>query len=117
MGGGNGPFWTAVQQELFAQHGVRVSVDRVEGGSSALVQALVNGDIQLANLAAAPLVMANLDGAELVCVMGLVNKLVFQVMTAPEVRSVADLRGRTLASAKKVALEPIGHFSQALRGS
>lgn len=76
-------------------------MDRVEGGSSALVQALVNGDIHLANLAAAPLVLANLDGADLVCVMGLVNKLVFQVMTVPEVRSVADLRGRTLASAPR----------------
>lgn len=76
-----------------------VSVEPVEGGSSALVQALVNGDIHMANLAAAPLVLGNLDGAKLVCVMGLVNKLVFQVMTTPEVSSVADLRGRTLASA------------------
>ena len=98
LGGGNGPFWAAVNLGLFREHGVSVTVDHLGGGSVVLARALAAGTIHFGNMGASALVHGNLEGADLVCVMGGVHKLVFQIVTLPEVRDVADLRGRTLAT-------------------
>src|SRR5688572_8068793 len=100
LGGGNSPFWIAVKRGYFAANGLDVEVRRQPGGSPAQVRALVDGKLDFAMLGATSMLAANLDGADLVCVMGVVTKLAFQVMVQPDIKTVADLRGRTLAASK-----------------
>jgi ABC-type nitrate/sulfonate/bicarbonate transport system substrate-binding protein len=100
MGGGNGPFWTAVELGLFAEEGVDLSVKQIKGGMAKVAEALVAGETHIATMGAPSLVRARLDGADLVCIIGLVNKLLFQIMTVPEITTVNALRGRTLATSR-----------------
>jgi ABC-type nitrate/sulfonate/bicarbonate transport system substrate-binding protein len=100
LGGGNAPFWAAVRWGLFERYGVEVVPTPVKGGMAAIARALSSGDLQIATVAAASLIDACLGGAELVAIMGLMNKLGFQIMSQPEIRAPADLRGRRLASSR-----------------
>lgn len=100
MGGGNGPFWTAVELGLFTEQGLDLSVKQIKGGMPSIARALAAGEVQIATMGAPAMAVAKLNGADLVCIMGLVNKLLFQVMTQPEIKTVAELRGRTLASSR-----------------
>ncbi len=100
LGGGNAPFWAAVRWGLFERYGVEVVPTPVKGGMAAIARALSRGDLQIATVAATSLIDACLGGAELVAIMGLMNKLGFQIMSQPEIRAPADLRGRRLATSR-----------------
>jgi NitT/TauT family transport system substrate-binding protein len=100
IGGGNGPFWAAINGGLFEDYGLDVEVREMKGGMRETARALGSGEVHIATLAAPALVQADLNGAGLVAIMGLMNKLGFQVMTQPEIKTVADLRGKTLASSR-----------------
>src|SRR5690348_226673 len=110
MGGGSAPVLAGVEWGLFQHYGCEVIPRPIKGGMAAIAQALDQGEVQIATVAGASVIKACLDGAEMVAIMGLMNKLGFQVMTLPEVTDVADLRGRRLASSPGGTDEVIWHW-------
>jgi NitT/TauT family transport system substrate-binding protein len=78
---------------LFAKYGLTAETIYIPGGSTN-VQVLVSGDLDLSQLSGAPGVAANLQGADIVYFAGLLDKLNYQVITRPEIKSVEQLKGK-----------------------
>jgi NitT/TauT family transport system substrate-binding protein len=78
---------------LFAKYGLTTEVIYIPGGSIN-VQVLVSGNLDLSQLSGAPGVAANLEGADLIYFVGLLDKLNYQLITRPEIKSIEQLKGR-----------------------
>jgi len=83
----------AKDRGLFAKYGLVVESVYIPGGSTN-VQVLVSGSLDLSQLSGAPGVAANLEGADLVYVLGLLDKLNYQLATRPEIKTVEQLKGK-----------------------
>lgn len=83
----------AKDRGLFAKYGLVVESVYIPGGTTN-VQVLVSGSLDLSQLSGAPGVAANLEGADLVYVLGLLDKLNYQLATRPEIKSVEQLKGK-----------------------
>ena len=86
----------AKDRGLFAKYGLFTESVYIPGGSTN-VQVLVSGSLDLSQLSGAPGVAANLEGADLVYFLGLLDKLNYQLVTRPEVKSVEQLKGKKFA--------------------
>jgi len=86
----------AKERGLFARHGLTAESVYIPGGSTN-VQVLVSGSLDLSQLSGAPGVGANLEGADLLYILGLLDKLNYQLVTRPEVKSIEQLRGKKFA--------------------
>jgi len=78
---------------LFAKYGLTAETIYIPGGSTN-VQVLMSGDLDLSQLSGAPGVAANLQGADIIYFAGLLDKLNYQVITRPEIKSVEQLKGK-----------------------
>ena len=78
---------------LFAKYGLTTETIYIPGGSTN-VQVLVSGNLDLSQLSGAPGVAANLEGADIVYFAGLLDKLNYQLITRPEIKSVEQLKGK-----------------------
>lgn len=78
---------------LFNKYGLVAESVYIPGGSTN-VQVLMSGSLDLSQLSGAPGVAANLEGADLVYVAGLLDKLNYQVVTRPEIKTVEQLKGK-----------------------
>jgi NitT/TauT family transport system substrate-binding protein len=78
---------------LFAKYGLTTETIYIPGGSTN-VQVLMSGDLDLSQLSGAPGVAANLQGADIIYFAGLLDKLNYQVITRPEIKSVEQLKGK-----------------------
>jgi NitT/TauT family transport system substrate-binding protein len=84
------------ERGLFAKHGLTVENIYIPGGSTN-VQVLVSGGLDLSQLSGAPGVAANLEGADLLYILGLLDKLNYQLVTRPEINSLEQLKGKKFA--------------------
>lgn len=99
-----------MQLGLFERHGAHVRFHRVPGGAARVTAALMEGSLDFAHLGASAIVRANLDGADLVAVIGLAGRLVNQVMARPDIRRMEDLRGRRLARTSRGSDAVLWHW-------
>ena len=89
----NMPAWVARHAGLFAAEGLEVSIDHIEGIEE--VDARVrDGRAQLAYGVTEHVVLDAESGGGQIVIGGNVNKLPFSLVARPEVRRLADLRGR-----------------------
>jgi len=88
------PYWTAVEAGLFARQGLELELSY--SAATAVIGALIAGDVDLATSAGAELVAANVEGADIVAVAGTLNKVVQAFMAGPGVGEPAALRGRQI---------------------
>jgi NitT/TauT family transport system substrate-binding protein len=95
ISGAMGPLWVAYDLGIFDRHGVDVQLLYI-GGGSVVTQALLGGDVQFVRLGANAVVQASLRGAELKMIANTINRLVFSLMSKPEIRSPADLKGKRI---------------------
>jgi NitT/TauT family transport system substrate-binding protein len=86
----------AKERGLFAKYGLVTESVYIPGGSTN-VQVLVSGSLDLSQLSGAPGVAANLEGADLVYFLGLLDKLNYQLVTRPEIKSIEQLKGKKFA--------------------
>ncbi len=86
----------AKDRGLFAKYGLVSESVYIPGGSTN-VQVLVSGSLDLSQLSGAPGVAANLEGADLVYFLGLLDKLNYQLVTRPEINSIEQLKGKKFA--------------------
>ena len=81
---------------LFQKHGVNMELIAFPGGTVGL-QALLAGDIQFATEDGLAGLQANLRGANLQFLAGMINSFPFLILSKPEIRVPGDLRGKKIA--------------------
>ena len=90
---GTAPVWTACDAGYFQALGIDVEPVLFQG-SMRVTKALESGEVQLANFAAPAAMQANLErGADLIVVLGAMNRMMQALMGRPGVRTLDDLRG------------------------
>ncbi|HEY7219134.1 MAG TPA: ABC transporter substrate-binding protein [Candidatus Binatia bacterium] len=83
----------AKDRGLFAKYGLDAETIYIPGGSTN-IHVLISGNLDLSQLSGAPGVAANLEGADIVYFAGLLDKLNYQLITRPEIKSVEQLKGK-----------------------
>jgi NitT/TauT family transport system substrate-binding protein len=83
----------AKDRGLFAKYGLVSEIVYIPGGTTN-IQVLVSGSLDMSQLSGAPGVAANLEGADIVYILGLLDKLNYQLVTRPEVKNVEQLKGK-----------------------
>jgi len=95
----NTPLWVAKDKKIFEKYGVDVQMIFVMGG--ALVsQMLAAGEIQVAANAPAALVSLIAGGTDIAMFLGISNTSPFALITQPNIKTAADLRGKRLGTAR-----------------
>src|ERR1700704_5740275 len=90
------PLYYADQQGIFRKFGLDLKPAFVEGGSL-LTQAVVGGSVDIAQNGYTPAAGAALQGADIVFIGGISNKLPFQLVVKPSIAGAADLKGQSIA--------------------
>ncbi|MBM4260348.1 MAG: ABC transporter substrate-binding protein [Deltaproteobacteria bacterium] len=84
--------WITKEGKLFEKNGLDVEVLYLE---SALVQrALIAGNIAFGQMTGSLMSAPKLQGADVVMVAGFLNKLLYRLITRPEIGSAADLKNK-----------------------
>jgi NitT/TauT family transport system substrate-binding protein len=86
----------AEKRGLYAKYGLASTIVYVSGGSTA-IQAMVAGDVDLAQLTGPPGVAANLRGADIVYVAMTDDRMGYQLVTRREIKSANELKGKRFA--------------------
>jgi len=100
--------WVAEQKGLFRKHGIDAEVIVTGQGGTAGISALLANDIQMVNSAGDVLVAAAMRGGDTVMVASVVNKGLQRLVTRPEIKSPADLKG------KRIGVTRIGAVSHSV---
>jgi NitT/TauT family transport system substrate-binding protein len=95
ISGINAPLWYATEQNLFSKYGLDVELIYIPTALQ-VTRVVLTGDSQIAFSGGAPVVNAVLSGADLVFIGGVANVPAFYMMALPEIKSVADLKGKTV---------------------
>jgi NitT/TauT family transport system substrate-binding protein len=93
--GTNAHYYVTRQLGLFQKHGVHIELISFPGGTVGL-QALFAGDIQFATADGVAGLSANLRGANLYFIAGMINTFPFSILSRPEIRTPQDLRGKKI---------------------
>jgi len=90
------PLYYAEHEGIFKKFGLDVKPAFVEGGSL-LTQAVVGGSIDIAQNGYTPAAGAAVQGADIVIIGGISNKLPFQLVVKSSIKGAADLKGQGIA--------------------
>jgi len=83
----------------FEKYGLDVKLDSIEGSAGATA-ALISGDLDAATIPGQAIAAAQAGGADLVMIGGLVNASFLKIMAVPSVKSIEDVKGKTVAITK-----------------
>ena len=101
ISGAMSPLWVAQEGGYFKREGLDVELLYI-GGGSLLIQSMLSGDVPFAYGPSVPVINASLRGSDLVLVANTGNALVFSIMSRPEIKQPANLKG------KKVGVTRLG---------
>jgi NitT/TauT family transport system substrate-binding protein len=101
ISGAMSSLWVAREAGYFKREGLDVELLYI-GGGSLLIQSMVSGDVPFAYGPSVPVINASLRGADLVLIGNTGNSLVFSIMSRPEIKEPANLKG------KKVGVTRLG---------
>jgi ABC-type nitrate/sulfonate/bicarbonate transport system substrate-binding protein len=101
ISGAMSSLWVAQEGGYFKREGLDTELLYI-GGGSLLIQAMLSGDVPFAYGPSVPVINASLRGADLVLIGNTSNSLVFSVMSRPEIKQPAQLKG------KKVGVTRLG---------
>jgi ABC-type nitrate/sulfonate/bicarbonate transport system substrate-binding protein len=99
--GAQSGIYVAYEEGLFKKNGVDVELIHI-ASSSRGIQAILAGEIGFSSLDGLNAAQANLKGANLALIAGATNRFVFSLMGRPEIKRIADLRG------KKIGITRVG---------
>ena len=94
------PIWVAADAGLFTKHGVNVGVKYLAATSA--VQAMVGGGEEVGFVGNQG-IDAKIEGADLVYIASGLPTFVFQLYGRPEIKTIADLKGKVLAVTQPAA--------------
>lgn len=86
--------WVAQERGLFRKHNIDAEVIVTGQGGTVGIAALLSNDVQMISSAGDLLAAAALRGGEAVMLAGVVNKGLQRILTIPEIKTPADLKGR-----------------------
>jgi NitT/TauT family transport system substrate-binding protein len=95
VAGSQAPFWITKEAGLFEKNGLDVIMIYLDGGSRA-AQAMMSGDLPIAQVGGNAPVVARLRGADITLIGGLLNILAYSMVVSPEIKKPEDLRGKKL---------------------
>lgn len=95
LGSAQLPLWAARDAGLFAKHGLNAELLGLQAASRQ-VQLVLAGDTLAASLSGTIPVRARIEGADTMIMMGLLNSFTLSVITVPEIKKPADLKGRLI---------------------
>jgi NitT/TauT family transport system substrate-binding protein len=101
ISGAMSSLWVAQEGGYFKREGLDVELLYI-GGGSLLIQSMVSGDVPFAYGPSVPVINASLRGAGLTLIANTGNSLVFSIMSRPEMKQPANLKG------KKVGVTRLG---------
>jgi NitT/TauT family transport system substrate-binding protein len=101
ISGAMSSLWVAQEGGYFKREGLDVELLYI-GGGSLLIQSMLSGDVPFAYGPSVPVINASLRGADLVLVGNTGNSLVFSIMSRPDIKQPASLKG------KKVGVTRLG---------
>lgn len=87
------PVWVMKDAGFFKQEGLDADLIYI-ASSSTMAQAMLAGDVAISTTNSQAIVDTGLQGGDLVAVGAFVNFVALYVIAAPEIKSVADLRGK-----------------------
>ncbi len=94
------PIWVAADAGLFTKHGINVDVKYLAATSA--VQAMLGGGEEVGFVGNQG-IDAKLEGADLVYVASGLPTFVFQLYSRPEIKTIADLKGKVIAVTQPAA--------------
>jgi NitT/TauT family transport system substrate-binding protein len=94
ISGAFAPVWIAFEKGLFTKHGLSVDLRYIAPATS--TQALLAKNLDIVN-PGGEIIEAGLNGEPVVYIAGILNRAVMSVYAKPEIRSIADLKGKVLA--------------------
>jgi len=100
--------WVAETKGIFRKQGIDAEVIVTGQGGTAGISALLANDIQMVNSAGDVLVAAALRGGDTVMVASVVNKGLQRLVTKPDIKSPAELKG------KRIGVTRIGAVSHSV---
>ena len=91
------PIWIAGEARLFQKNGIDAEVLYLE---SALVRtALIAGEIAFGGMSGTTMAAPRLQGADTILIASFLNSLQYRLVVRPEIRTVADLKGKRVGVA------------------
>ena len=95
VAGTNSHYYVTKQLGLFQKNGLNLELISFPGGSVG-VQSLLAGDLQFVTADGNLGLTANLRGANLYFIAGMINTFPFSILSKPEIRTPQDLRGKKI---------------------
>src|SRR5262245_63939682 len=86
-----GPLWIAYEAGFFKRNNVSAELLYIPGGST-IIQAIISGDVKIANMAPPSAIGAWAKGFDLILVASGVDQLLETVVTGPAIKSPTDLK-------------------------
>jgi NitT/TauT family transport system substrate-binding protein len=93
LGSAQLPLWAAHEAGLFAKQGLNAELIGLQSAARQ-VQLILAGDTLAASLSGTTPVRARIEGADIKIIMGLLNSFTLSVVTVPEIKNAADLKGK-----------------------
>ena len=94
VSGAFAPVWIATEKGLFTKYGLNVDLRYIAPATS--TQGLLAKSLDVVN-PGGEIIEAGLNGEPVVYIAGILNRAVMSVYSKPEIRSLADLKGKVLA--------------------
>src|ERR1700741_1394378 len=94
------PIWVAQDGGLFTKHGVNVDLKYL--AATTAVQGMIGGGEEV-GLVGGQGIDAKLEGADLTYIASCLPVFVFQLYSRPEIKSIADLKGKVVAVTQPAA--------------
>jgi NitT/TauT family transport system substrate-binding protein len=88
--------WVAQDKGFFRKYGLEVQAVLIESGTTT-TQALVSGEISLAQVAGPAVIQSNLRGADAIIIAGVINTLTFQLYTERGITRPDQFKGKSVA--------------------
>ncbi len=90
-----GPLWIAYEAGFFKRNNVSTELLYIPGGST-IIQAIISGDVKIANMAPPSAIGAWAKGFDLVLIASGVDQLLETVVTGASIKSPADLKNKKI---------------------
>jgi ABC-type nitrate/sulfonate/bicarbonate transport system substrate-binding protein len=101
------PFWIIKDAGYFKQEGLDADLIYISA-SSTMAQAMLAGEVAISSANSQAVVDTGLQGGDLIAVGAIVNFVALYVIAAPEIKSVADLRGKPVGVSRFGATTDFG---------
>ncbi len=88
--------WATKEAGLFEKNRLEAELVAVAGGGL-LTQAMIAGDIQFGAMAGSAPAAAHLAGADMVQLMGIINRPAYVLVSRPEIQGLSELKGKVVA--------------------